>query len=62
MSNHTSSGFTALQVGRIVPRDDTNTAAAPPPAEATPGESTNHRTGNATVDAQHDVIHGGLRL
>lgn len=60
-TNHTNSGYTAMQVGRIVPRGegDTEHADRIPPAVV---EVRNVRRGNATVGAQYDAVTVGFTV
>ncbi len=63
-TNHASSGFTPVQVGRIVPRDEETDEPAeqPKPKPRRSGRVVNVREGNATVGEQADVIVGDLHI
>lgn len=65
--NIATSGYTPVQVGRILPPEtpEVNTPEDDAPEEKTPkapGTVTNVRAGNAHVGVQADVIHGGLNV
>lgn len=57
--NIASTGFTPVQVGRVV---DGEKAKKPAKAETGEGAVTNVRSGNAKVGRQDDVITGGLNI
>ncbi|MER5420292.1 hypothetical protein [Streptosporangium roseum] len=62
--NIASTGFTPVQVGRVVDGEKAKKPAkAEKPAKAADeGTVTNVRSGNAKVGRQADEIHGGLTI
>lgn len=64
--NVTSSGFTPVQVGRVVDGEKAKKpekkAEKPAPEETGEGTVTNVRSGNARVGKQAGTITGGIRL
>ncbi|MFG1751442.1 hypothetical protein [Streptosporangium sandarakinum] len=60
-TNVTTSGQTAVQVGRIADSDQKPKAPAPS-GQAAPGAVTNVRSGNARVGLVTDEIGGGLTI
>ncbi|MGW4798296.1 hypothetical protein ACWEPC_38345 [Nonomuraea sp. NPDC004297] len=60
-----SSGFTAVQVGRVVPADesaDGGTVEAPTPARRRGGGVRNVRAGNARVGLQAGIVAGDIEV
>lgn len=66
--NVASSGFTAVQAGKVIPPGEgteTKPAQAAKPAKKPKkgrGSATNIVTGNARVGVQTDEVHGGLTI
>lgn len=61
-TNHTSSGYTPVQVGRVVPADEAPKGKAAPPKEVKRGTTTNIRSGNAKVGRQADTVTGNVTI
>lgn len=70
-TNIASSGFTAVQVGRIIPEGSKDQPRVIPPGDkdetqpkrpAAKGKAVNVRSGNAKVGKQADVIVGDLHI
>lgn len=61
-TNIASSGYTAVQVGRIVSPSEDDEQEAPAEGPATKGRTVNVRSGNARVGKQADVIVGDLNI
>ena len=63
-TNIASSGFTPVQVGRIVPPGDEDEPQPEPAPKQQPakGRTVNVRSGNAKVGKQADIIVGDLRI
>jgi hypothetical protein len=61
-TNRASSGWTAIQVGRVLPPadDDDQEPQATPERPAAKGATVNIRTGNAKVGVQADEITGDI--
>ncbi|MGW4664063.1 hypothetical protein [Streptosporangium sandarakinum] len=60
-TNVTTTGWTAVQVGKVIDSDEEPTAPTPPRGAAS-GTVTNVRSGNARVGLQTDEIRGGLTI
>ncbi|GAB2443311.1 hypothetical protein GCM10027187_02420 [Streptosporangium sandarakinum] len=60
-TNVTTSGWTAVQVGRVVDSGEEPTTLTPPRGAAS-GTVTNVRSGNARVGLQADEVRGGLTI
>lgn len=61
-TNIASSGFTAVQVGRIVPPSDEDELEPGPKQKPAKGRTVNVRSGNARVGLQADAIVGDLNI